>query len=172
MFYVFMYLAAIVAANLTVAAFGPDWSIINAFLFIGLDLTARDKLHDQWQGNLARNMFLLIASGGALSALLNISALQIAVASTTAFVCAGVVDTIVYHMMKDRARLVRINGSNLFSAAADSLIFPILAFGFPPLWGIVTGQFIAKGCGGFIWSMVFYVATVFVRRGNRTKNDS
>jgi hypothetical protein len=159
-----MYLVAIVAANLTVAAFGSDWSIVNAFLFIGLDLTARDRLHDQWQGNLARNMFLLIASGGALSAALNIGALKIAIASTAAFVCVGVVDTVVYHMMKDRARFVRINGSNLFSAAADSLVFPVLAFGFPPLWGIVAGQFIAKFCGGFIWSMVFYVAANLSRK--------
>ena len=45
---VLMYLAAIVAANLTVSAFGPTWSIVNALLFVGLDLTTRDKLHDAW----------------------------------------------------------------------------------------------------------------------------
>lgn len=46
MLYVIMYLVAIVLANLTVAAFGPRMVIVNAFLFIGLDLTARDRLHD------------------------------------------------------------------------------------------------------------------------------
>ena len=40
-----LYLVAIIAANLLVAKFGPAISIVNAFLFIGLDLTARDKLH-------------------------------------------------------------------------------------------------------------------------------
>ena len=41
-----MYLAAIVAANLSVAAFGLAVSIANAFIFIALDLTSRDRLHE------------------------------------------------------------------------------------------------------------------------------
>jgi hypothetical protein len=56
-----LYLAAIVAANLSVAYFGPASTIVNAFLFIGLDLTARDRLHDAWHGRgLAWKMTLLI----------------------------------------------------------------------------------------------------------------
>ena len=47
-FYVVLYLFAIVAANLLVARFGPSVTIINAFLFIGLDLTTRDGLHEAW----------------------------------------------------------------------------------------------------------------------------
>jgi hypothetical protein len=45
------YLAAIVAANLLVAH-DPSWVYVNGFLFIGLDLTTRDVLHDRW-GKLA-----------------------------------------------------------------------------------------------------------------------
>ena len=46
---------------------------------------------------------------------------------------------------------IKVNGSNIFSAAADSLIFPTIAFGgFMPL--IVLGQFAAKVCGGFLWT--------------------
>jgi len=41
-----LYLSAILLANLPVALFGPSVAVMNAFLFIGLDLTARDKLHD------------------------------------------------------------------------------------------------------------------------------
>ena len=90
MIYVIMYLAAIVAANLTVAYFGPAISILNAFLFIGLDLTARDALHEQWNGrHLVRNMALLIASGSLLSWFLNHDAGQIALASFLAFVAAA-----------------------------------------------------------------------------------
>jgi queuosine precursor transporter len=66
--FVVLYLAAIVAANLTVAAFGPGVSVVNAFLLIGLDLTVRDRLHDAWEGReLWLRMAVLIATGGAIS---------------------------------------------------------------------------------------------------------
>jgi hypothetical protein len=60
-----LYLAAIVAANLSVAAFGPGVTIVNAFALIGLDLSTRDALHDRWRGRwLLARMALLIASVG------------------------------------------------------------------------------------------------------------
>lgn len=150
-----LYLVAIVAANLSIAAFGVQMAIVNAFVFIALDLTTRDRLHELWQGrNLWRNMALLIGSGSLLSALLNVNATPIAIASFVAFAGAGIADTLVYQALGERSRLVKMNGSNLVSAAVDSLIFPILAFGFPPLWGVVTGQFAAKVLGGIIWSWV------------------
>ena len=150
-----LYLFAIIAANLLVAAFGPDVSILNAFLFIGLDLTARDSLHERWNGvPLWRNMALLIAIGSVLSAVLNWNAAPIALASFAAFAAAGVADTVVYAALGDRTRLVKMNGSNLVSAAVDSFVFPVLAFGWPPLWGIVIGQFAAKVIGGALWSVV------------------
>lgn len=155
MIYVIMYLAAIVAANLTVAQFGPSVSILNAFLFIGLDLTARDALHEQWsRRNLVRNMTLLIASGSLLSWFLNRDAGQIALASFLAFAAAATVDAVVYHWLNGRSRWLKINGSNVPSAAVDSLVFPLVAFGWPPLVGIMAGQFLAKVLGGFVWSVV------------------
>ena len=58
------YLAAIVAANLSVATFGPAVSVANAFVFIALDLSSRDRLHEAWTGRgLAWRMAALIASG-------------------------------------------------------------------------------------------------------------
>lgn len=150
-----MYLVAIVAANLLVAQFGPSVTIINAFLFIGLDLTSRDSLHERWQGrNLYRNMALLIGTGSLLSAVLNWNAAPIALASFGAFLAAGVVDTIAYQLLHDQSKMVKMNGSNLVSAAVDSLVFPALAFGFPLMWSIVIGQFVAKIAGGFLWSLV------------------
>ena len=156
MIYVILYLVAIVLANLSVATFGPAVTIINAFLFIGLDLTARDKLHDAWRGShLLPKMAGLIAAGSALSWALNRNAGPIALASMAAFGAAAVVDTLVYQQLGKYPRWLRINGSNVPSAAVDSLVFPTLAFG-SFLWPIVLGQFLAKTGGGFVWSLILH----------------
>ena len=148
-----VYLAAIVAANLLVATFGPAVSIVNAFLLIALDLTSRDRLHAAWAGRgLAWRMAALIVAGSAISYLLNHSAGPIALASLAAFAASATVDALVYHLLRRRTWLVRANGSNVLSAAIDSLVFPILAFGWPPLWAIVIGQFAAKTIGGALWA--------------------
>ncbi len=154
MIYIALYLTAIVAANLTVAVFGPSMTIVNAFLFIGLDLTSRDKLHDAWHGRgLWWKMVLLIAVGSALSWVLNRDAGQIALASFVAFALAGVADALTYQLLHKREYLVRVNGSNVISAAVDSLVFPTLAFG-ALLPAIALGQFFAKIAGGALWSFV------------------
>lgn len=154
MLYVVLYLAAVIAANLTVAAFGPSVTVINAFLFIGLDLTTRDGLHEAWGGRwLWPKMLVLIGVGSLLSFALNQGAGQIALASFLAFGCAGIVDAVVYQVLHRRSWFVKVNGSNVFSAMADSLIFPTVAFGaFLPL--IVLGQFTAKVAGGFMWAWI------------------
>lgn len=151
---ILLYLAAIVAANLLVAAFGPSVAILNAFLFIGLDLTVRDVLHDRWhRRHLVLKMGALIAAGGALSWALNADAGPIAVASTVAFTAAAVADGAIYHLMRRYPFLTRANTSNLGGAAVDSVVFTTLAFGgFMPL--VVAGQFAAKVAGGFVWSLI------------------
>lgn len=165
MVYVILYLLAIVLANLSVAAFGPSISVLNAFIFIGLDLTARDALHERWsKQNLIRNMALLIAGGSLLSWFLNRDAGQIALASFASFAAAAVVDTAVYRLLDGKARWLKVNGSNVPSAAVDSLIFPALAFGLPLLWPIVLGQFAAKVLGGFVWSLILAAARRFGQR--------
>lgn len=154
MIYVLIYLAAIVAANLTVAVWGPSMTIVNAFLFIGLDLTARDRLHDQWHGRLLwPKMAALIATGSVLSWAINRDAGQIALASFVAFALAGAMDAGAYHLLRNRTWSQRVNGSNILSAAVDSIVFPTLAFGaFMP--AIIAGQFMAKVVGGAVWSMI------------------
>lgn len=149
-----LYLVAIIAANLSVAAFGPAVAIVNAFVFIGLDLTTRDRLHEAWRGRrLLPRMAALIATGSALSYALNRAAGPIALASFVAFAVSASLDSLVYALLGRRAYLVRVNGSNLVGAAADSLLFPTLAFGaFLP--GIIAGQFAAKVAGGLIWAYV------------------
>jgi hypothetical protein len=158
MIYIGLYLVAIVLANLSVTYFMgtvPEITIINAFLFIGLDLTSRDQLHEAWRGNnLLPKMTALIAAGSILSWLLNRNAGPIALASFVSFAAAAIVDTVVYQQLGKYPRWLRVNGSNVPSAAVDSIIFPTLAFG-SFLWTIVLGQFLAKTVGGFIWSLVF-----------------
>jgi hypothetical protein len=155
MIYILMYLSAIVAANLLVTRFGPSIAVLNAFLFIGLDLSARDNLHDAWHGRgLVPRMAALIGAGSVLSYALNRNAGQIALASFVAFALAASADTLAYHLLGERARLIKVNGSNVVSAAVDSFAFPALAFGFPLLFGVMAGQFLAKVGGGFLWSLL------------------
>lgn len=151
------YLLAIVLANLLVATYGPAISIVNAFVFVGLDLTTRDRLHDVWgragRGQLLLRMGLLIAAGGLISYQLNAGAGAIAVASTVAFALASIVDTVTYHLLRWHPYMLRTNGSNIAAAAVDSIVFPTLAFGaLLPL--VVVGQFSAKVTGGYLWAVL------------------
>lgn len=151
---IIVYLVAIVAANLSIATFGPQSAIINAFLFIGLDITTRDRLHDRWQDRqLWARMGALIAAGSLLSWLVNRNAGPIALASFVAFVAAGLTDTVAYRVLFTKPWFIRVNGSNVVSAAVDSVVFPWLAFG-TPIWWVVVGQFVAKVLGGAVWSVI------------------
>lgn len=158
--FVVLYLGAIVAANLLATAYGPGATIVNAFFLVAFDLTARDVLHERWAGRgLIPKMAGLIAAGGLLSYALTSAAGPIAAASFVAFTVAAILDAATFALLGDRTRLVRINGSNVVGAAADSLLFPTLAFGgFLPL--IVLGQFAAKVGGGFLWSLVINALSV------------
>jgi queuosine precursor transporter len=162
-----LYLAAIVIANLVVALFGPKYILLTSFLLIGLDLVARDRLHDMWAGKaLWPRMLALIGAGSLLSAAISIVAealtrgagvaqatIRVAVASFVAFALAGLADAAIYHAARRHPWLVRANTSNLAGAAVDSLVFPTLAFGsLMPL--IIAGQFAAKVAGGALWSLV------------------
>jgi queuosine precursor transporter len=149
-----VYLLAIVAANLLVSHLGPGVTVINAFVFVGLDLSTRDRLHERWQGRfLWARMLGLIAAGGLLALLLGGSG-RVALASSLAFIAASVADTVTYLALGRYGRLARMNGSNLVSAAVDSLCFPLLAFGWPVSGPLVLGQLIAKVGGGAIWALL------------------
>jgi uncharacterized PurR-regulated membrane protein YhhQ (DUF165 family) len=144
-----IYTIAMTLANLSVAAFGPAISPINAFLFIGLDLALRDWLHVKlrlWQ------MGALIASSGVLTYLLNPASGKIAIASACAFTLAALVDWAVFVKMKG-SWFSRANKSNVAGAAVDSLVFPTIAFG-SLMPGIVFLQFVAKIFGGFVWAYI------------------
>jgi len=166
MFYVLTFLVSIVLANLSVAYFGPPSIIFNAFILIGLDLSLRDKLHETWHNKgLAWKMTALVVASGIVTYLLNQGAGKIAIASVIAFCGSMIVDAIVYQVLIRKSKLVKMNGSNLFSAAVDSILFPTIAFGVFMPW-IILGQFAAKVGGGFIWSVILtrYIAPRRERR--------
>jgi hypothetical protein len=144
-----VYAAAMTAANVSIATFGPWISPLNSFLLIGLDLALRDWLHVRlrwWQ------MGALIAASGLLTYLLAPAASHIAIASAVAFTAAAVADWAVFARMTG-SWLRRANGSNVAGAAVDSLVFPTLAFGVL-MPHIIALQFVAKVGGGFVWSML------------------
>lgn len=142
-----LYAAAMIAANLIVAAFGPWVSPVNAFFLIGLDLALRDWLHVRmkvWQ------MGVLIVGTSCLTYLLNPAAQQIAIASAIAFGAAALADWLAFSKLTG-PWLKRSIGSNVVGAGVDSLIFPTLAFGVL-MPHIVAAQFAAKVIGGALWA--------------------
>lgn len=149
-----LYLGAVIIANLIVARCGPSASVWTAFLFIGLDLTSRDHLHEAWRRQgLAWKMSLLIGCGSWISFWLNKDSGRIALASAIAFFLAAIIDACIYGLLHGKSRFVKINGSNLVGAMVDSFVFPTLAFReIMPV--LVLGQFLAKAGGGFVWSLI------------------
>ena len=146
--YVLLYLISILTANLLVAKYGPAMAVINSFLFIGLDLTCRDKLHEGWHHDrLMLKMTALISAGSLLTWMIQPGAGQIAAASAAAFCLAALADTLVYSVMFRTRPIVKVNGSNLVSSAVDSIVFPALAWGgIDPM--ITLQMFSAKLIGG------------------------
>jgi len=147
-----LFIGVAVVSNLLINHFGKWATPFVAGAFIGLNITARDYLHESWEDNLWLKMLGLIGIGSVLTALVNISALRIAVASFLGFLSAGIIDTLVYGKLIDRKPLFKINGSNLFSSLTDSIVFISVAFGLTPV--IIAIQFVAKFIGGLIWSPV------------------
>ncbi len=148
-FVIALYAAAMTFANLSIAHWGPWVSPINAFLFIGLDLTLRDWLHTRLK---AWQMGGLIAATGLLTYVLNPAAGMIAIASAVSFTAAAVVDWSVF-MKSSGTWFKRSTKSNVAGAAIDSLLFPTIAFG-ALMPQIVVAQFLAKVVGGVMWSVL------------------
>jgi uncharacterized PurR-regulated membrane protein YhhQ (DUF165 family) len=149
-----VYAIAMTLANLSVAAFGPSVTAINAFVLIGLDLALRDWLHVRLQ---VWQMGALIAFTGLLTFVLNPTAGKIAIASATAFTVAALIDWGAFARLRG-SWMVRANGSNVISAGVDSILFPTIAFGaFLP--EIVASQFLAKVAGGALWAYLLTKVT-------------
>jgi len=157
------YVLAALTANLIIFYFAGSFSfqvlgltvlltpLLVGMIFIGFDLTCRDYVHENWRGeNLWPKMLTLIGLGSILTAIVNINALRIAVASFVGFLSAGIIDTFVYGKLINRSWKVKVNGSNVFGSASDSFFFISIAFGFMPL--LILLQFAVKAFGGLAWS--------------------
>lgn len=143
-----IYVAALCAANFSVFYFGPSFTPVNAFLFIGFDLALRDKIHERFG---IKKIFFLVFCSSAISFAINPASLHIAVASVSAFIAASTFDTLVYQRLIKKEWMLKANASNIVGAAIDSAVFPLIAFGAFLPW-IVAGQFVAKVFGGLLWS--------------------
>jgi hypothetical protein len=156
-----LYLSAVVLANVTFALWGMAVEPWNSMLLIGLDLTARDHLHEAWGGRgLAWKMGLLILTGSLLSIALGLltagglttaidgGVVRVAIASGAGFAAAALVDVVTFGVLKQR--WLRINGSNVAAALVDSFVFPAVAFG---EFGLELGLYFAavKVIGGALW---------------------
>lgn len=157
------YLLAACAANTLVTIFGPLALPFTGFFLIPFDLTARDYLHERWQGNwLFMRMAALVLSGSLLAWLFGGGSREVCIASGASFLLSGAADSIVYFLLKYRSIWVKMNASNLASSVVDSIAFPLIAFGGISL-GIMSSQVILKVAGGLLWVWLF----IYVR-GRRT----
>lgn len=148
------YLAAIVIANLMVAAIGPEALIVTGLILIPFDMISRDQLQEIWSGRgLKIRMFALILLGGIISYLLNRGAASIAIASCATFIVAGLADYVVYSYIK-KSRFIKMVGSNVVSTTIDSLMFQIIAFGSFSLV-IASQQTALKILGSIFWAFLF-----------------
>lgn len=146
--YILAYLAAIIAANVSIGIFGPVSAPVNGFFLIGAVLVLRDTLHDRYGPLL---IYLLIPIGAGLSFLFGPEIARISVGGALAFVLSEIVDTAVYARLWHRDWGYRVNVSNLFGAAVDSCVFFPVAFGTFPVWLVII-QFFTKTIGGAIWA--------------------
>ena len=152
--YAIIYVFILTLANLLVGYYGPWFSIINAFVLIGLDFVLRDKIHDLWAGKwLPIKMGCLILISGLISYILNEATENIAIASVVAFCLSMIADSIAYHYLSNHNWHIKSNGSNIVGSLVDSIAFPTIAFGsLMPM--IILLQFAAKVSGGLIWSVL------------------
>lgn len=152
------YIAGITLANLAIVWFGPWATPINSFILIAFTFIARDALHELWRGStmFPIRMLAMIVSAGVISYLINPDAGRIAIASAAAFIISESIDWSAYIALDKQPWLIRSNGSNVAGVLADSILFPLLAFGnIEPILVIIGAQFFAKLGGGFFWSFVF-----------------
>lgn len=167
-----LYLAAIIAANLTTTHYAaeghPEVSVYTAFAFVALDLVVRDILHDWFTGRRRLLVLgLLVAAGSVLSYVANPDSAAVAKWSAIAFAAAMTVDGVVYHAARRLPWVERSNVSNIAGAVTDSAVF-CAALGFP--FVVAFGQVTAKVAGGVLFALVLERVVpvgVLPRRGRR-----
>lgn len=172
LFFIALYVLAIVLANYLVTEFGQAALVWTAFWLIPFDLVVRDLLQDRWQGNQMRlRMSLLIIVGGLISVLTSTGSMRVNLASFTAFTVAGFIDAATYQWMIRYGRIFRINMATAIAAVTDSIVFPLIAFD-EVLFELCVYQAMIKMAGGAFWSLLMF--PLFKRRASDSniKNHS
>lgn len=164
------YLCVAIAANVTVYVFGQKALPFTALILIPFELTSRDELHSRWHTHgrlgMSTRMFVLVCTGSALTMAVNMNATAVAFASAASFCIAGLIDTAVYELLFHHPKMVKINLSNVASSGADSVAFPIIAFGMAAYdWRLSVAQSMSKIIGGCVWS--FIIVILFHGRSKR-----
>lgn len=159
---ILVYVFAMIAANVTIAELGPAAVIPVGFLLIGLNLVARDRLHDRLaehgRPQLIGGLAALISFAGAASWVANPAAGPIALASLVAFLAAATVDALAYGWLRGRTTPARASaGSNVPASVVDSFTFLALAFPGPVPVVLALAQALAKIAGGAVWAWALYV---------------
>lgn len=169
-----LFISVMAAANLAIAAFGPWFLPVTAFVSVGVSMVCRDYLHDVWseyRGGFWVRMFGMVVAAAVLAFLLDASAGMVAFASVCAIVGSTLIETAAFTALIRQRWLIRSNGSSILGSFGDSIIFPLVAFGVGGVDGfllLVLTQTATKSLGGVFWSVVFrYTLNPDKRRAER-----
>lgn len=148
-----VFVTAAASSNWTVENLGKDhgplaprtlpigWGLEapSGVVLIGVMIAVRDALHERVG---LKGTLLVISVGSVVSALLAPAA--IAVASGITLLAAETSDALVYQRLRRRGRLRAAFASNLVSAALDSALFLLIAYGFESArhgtWALTVGK--------------------------------
>lgn len=171
-----VFVTVMAAANLSIAAIGPWFLPVTAFFAVGVVLVSRDYLHDIWAtrpgGGFWPRMIGMIAAAAVLSYIVNPDSGRVALASVCALVASSLTETVAFQSLFTRRWMIRSNGSNILGAVADSVTFPLVAFGFgmPGIAALILTQALTKALGGAFWTTVFrFTLDPDRRRAERAK---
>jgi len=145
---VILYIVCVLTADILAARFIvplPFGLAVPAGVFaIAPTFTLRDVIHERWG---RRGAYYLIGCASIISWLIAVITgsgvlARVTLASVLAFAFNEVLDTEVYAVLRARSRAAAILGSNAVSAAVDSALFILVAFG--PNWRLIVGQYVVK----------------------------
>lgn len=163
----FVYISAIVSANVLSAHFGlvpvGFGLVVTAGTYAaGFALLSRDFVHT-YLG--VRAVLLGIAVGVILSWFLATPAL--AMASAVAFLVAELVDMLVFLWIRPRGFVRAALISNCVSAPVDTVLFLWIA-GFPLMFESIVGQMVGK----ILWATIIPLAIFVAVRAGKRRHDA
>lgn len=158
------YLISIVFGNLIVHYLGRWGVLITSFIFIPFDFVIRCYIHEIFRGRrLYTVLFSVISLGALCTYIINAGAGSVALGSVIGFTVAGIVGSVVYQSLIHKKAFYKVNGSDIASLIADSIVFQLVAFG-SLVWAVTTGQIIVKILGGLMWYYVLFVRLKLLKK--------